>query len=60
MSGERQSVAASSQPICRCSKIDLERKRKIIKKCESGQSLLAVAPARLIFPFIFVQIEKHG
>jgi hypothetical protein len=30
--GKRQSVAASSQPMQKCLKIDLEMKKKIIKK----------------------------
>jgi hypothetical protein len=53
---KRQSVAASSQPMQKCLKIDLEMKRKIIKKYKRGLSLTA----RLIFPFIFIQFEKHG
>jgi bacterioferritin (cytochrome b1) len=55
--GKRQSVAASSQPMQKCLKMDLEMERKIIKKYRSGLSLSAIASARL---FIFVQFEKHG
>ena len=58
--GKRQSVADSSQPMQKCLKIDLEMKRKVVKKYKSGLSLLAIASARPIFPFIFVQFEKHG
>jgi len=58
--GKRQSVAASSQPMQKCLKIGLGMKRKSIKKYKRGLSLSAIASARLIFPFIFIQFEKHG
>jgi hypothetical protein len=58
--GKRQSVAASSQPMQKCLKIDLEMKRKIIKTYKNGLSLLAIASARLIFLYISVRFDKHG
>jgi hypothetical protein len=50
--GKRQSVAASSQPMQQCLKIDLEMKRKIIKKYKSGLNLSAVASASIECCFV--------